>query len=66
MNQLLLSVDFGLVADSVKELNSLMSGFGTMCHRKKLKITVRKSKGQKRFILNGKELEEMKEFKYLG
>ena len=75
INQLLFVDDTALVADSVK-LCSLVSEFGKVCERRKLKVNVGKSKfmrclrygnmGRMHVILNGAPLEEVNCFKYLG
>ena len=65
-----------LVADSEWKLCRLVSEFGRVCERRKLRVNVGKSKvmrcsrygngGRKHAILNGEPLEEVDCFKYLG
>ena len=74
LNQLLCA-DTTLVADSEK-LYRLVSEFSRVCKRRKLRVNVSKSKvmrcsryengGRMRARLNGKPLEEVGCFKYLG
>ena len=76
INQLLLANDTALVADSEEKLCRLVSEFGRVCERRKLRVNVGKSKvmrcsrygnGRRRYvILNGGPLEEVDCFKYLG
>ena len=76
INQLLFTDDTTLVADSVEKLCRLVSEFGRVCKRKKLRVNVGKSKvmrcsrygigGRMHLILNGEPLEEVDCFKYLG
>ena len=75
INQLLFTDYTALVADSEK-LCRLVSEFGTVCEKRKLRVNVGKSKvmrcsrygngGRMHVILNGEPLEEMDCFKYLG
>ena len=75
INQLLFADDTALVADS-KKLCRLVSEFGRVCDRRKLRVNVGKSKvmmcsrygngGQMHVILNGKPLDEVDCFKNLG
>ena len=68
--------DTGLVADSEEKLCRLVSEFGRVCERRKLKVNVGKSKVMRcsrygngdrmHVILNGEPLEEVDCFKYLG
>ena len=63
INQLLFADDTALVADSERKLCRLVSEFGTVCKRRKLRVTVGKSKvmrcsrygngGRMHTILNG-------------
>ena len=64
------------MADSEEKLCRLVSEFGRVCERRKLRVNVCKSKvtrcsrdfngGRMHVILNGEPLEEMDCFKYLG
>ena len=75
INQLLFADDTALVADSEEKLCGLVSEFGRVSERRKLRINVGKSKvmrcsrygnvGRMHMILNGKPLEEVDCFKYL-
>ena len=75
VNQLLFTDDTALVADSEKFCR-LVSEFGRVCERRKLRVNVGKSEvtrclrygngGRIHVILNGEPLEEMDCFKYLG
>ena len=75
INQLLFVDDTALVADSEK-LCRLVSEFGRVCERRKLRVNVGKSKvmrcskygneGRMHVILNGEPFEEVDCFKYLG
>ena len=74
INQLLFADDTALVADSEK-LCKLVSEFGRVCKRRKLRVNVGKSKVMRcsrygnvdrmHVILNGEPLEEVDCFKYL-
>ena len=79
INQLLLADDTALVADSEDKLCRLVSEFGRVCERRKLRVNVSKSKVMRcsrygngdrmhvmHVILNGEPLEEVDCFKYLG
>ena len=76
INQLLFADDIALVADSEEKLCRLVSEFGRVCERRKLRVNVGKSKvyevlqvgnGDRiHVILNGEPLEEVDCFKYLG
>ena len=76
INQLLFTDDTALVADSEEKLCRLVSEFGRVCERRKLRVNVGKSKVMKcsrygngdrmHVILNGEPLEEVDCFKYLG
>ena len=76
INQLLLADDTALVADSKKKLCRLMSEFGRVCERRKLKVNVGKSKvmrcsrygngGRMHLTLNGGPLEEVDCFSTCG
>ena len=69
MNQLLFADDTALVADSDDKLCRLVSEFGRVCERRKLRVNVGKSKvmrcsrygngDQMHVILNGEPLEEV-------
>ena len=75
INQLLFADDTALVADSEEKLCKLVSQFGRVCERKKLRVNVGKSKvmrclrygneGRMHVILNTEPLEEVDCFKYL-
>ena len=75
-NQLLFADDTTLVADSQEKLFRLVSEFGRVRERRKLRVNVGKSKvmrcsrygngGRMHVILNGEPLEEMDCLKYLG
>ena len=77
INQLLFTDDTALLVDSEEKLCRLLSGFGRICERKKLRVNVGKSKvmrcsrygnrGRNRMhvILNGEPLEEVDCIKYL-
>ena len=76
INQLLFADDTALVADLKEKLCRLVSEFGRVCERRKLRVNVGKSKVMRCFrygnrvgmhvILNGEPLEEVDCFKYLG
>ena len=76
INQLLFADDTTLVPDSEEKLCRLVSEFGRVCERRKLRVNVGKSKVMRcsrygngdrmRVILNGEPLEEVDCFKYLG
>ena len=76
INQLLFADDTALVADSEDKLCRLVSEFGRVCKRRKLRVNVCKSKvmrcsrygnvDQIHVILNGEQLEKVDCFKYLG
>ena len=76
MNQLLFADDTVVVADSEEKLCQLVSEFGRVCERRKLRVNVNKSKVMRRtrnqnnaglnVMLNGEALEEVDQFKYLG
>ena len=76
INQLLFADDTALVADSEEQLYRLVSEFGRVCKRRKLRVDVGKSEvmscsrygngGRLHVILNGAPLEEVDCFKYLG
>ena len=75
INQLLFADDTALVADSEEQLCRLVSEFGRVCERRKLRVNVGKSRvmrcssygnrGRMHVILNGEPLEEVDCFKYL-
>ena len=75
INQLLFADDTALVADSEEKLCRLVSEFGRVCKRRKLRVNVGKSKVMRcsrygngvgmHVILNGEPLEEVDCFKYL-
>ena len=76
INQMLLADDTALVADSEDKLCRLVSEFGRVCERRKMRVNVGKSNvmrcsrygngGRMHAILNGEPLEEVDYFKYLG
>ena len=75
LNQLLFADDAVLMADSEELLQLLVSMFGVVCERRKMKVNVKKSKvmwcnpfGRKGISvrLNGELLEEVDCFRYLG
>ena len=76
LNHLLFANDTALVADPEEKLCRLVSEFGRVCERRKLRVNVFKSKvmrcsrygtgGRMHVILNGEELEEADCFKHLG
>ena len=76
INQLLFPYDTALVADSEEKLCILVSEFGRVCERRKLRVNAGKSKVMRcsrygngdriHVILNGEPLEEVDCFKYLG
>ena len=69
INQLLIADDTALVADSEEKSCRLVSEFGRVCERRKLRVNVGKSKVMRcsrygngdrmHVILNGKPLEEV-------
>ena len=75
INQLLFADDTTLVADSEEKLFILVSEFGRVCERRKLRVNVGMSKvmrcsrygngSRMHVILNGEQLEEVDCFKYL-
>ena len=75
-HQLLFADDTALVADSQEKLCRLVSEFGRVCERIKLRVNVGKSKVMRfsrygngdrmHVILNGEPLAEVNCFKYLG
>merc|ERR1711888_251428 len=75
ISQLLFADDTALVAESEKELQKLVTEFGVVCERRKLKVNVAKSKvlvmeddvtHNVNITLDGAVLEEVSNFKYLG
>ena len=76
LSQLLYADDAVFVADSEKKLQRLVTEFGRVCERRKLKVNIDKSKvmccmregedARMNVILNGQVLEEVSHFKYLG
>ena len=76
VSQLLFADDTALVAESEEGLKVLVTEFGRVCERRKLKVNVGKSKvlkcsregvvGGLSVYLNGEMLEEVGSFKYLG
>ena len=76
INQLLFAYDTAQVADSEEKLCRLVSEFGRVCKRRKLRVNVGNSKVMRcsmygnwdrmHVILNGGPLEEVDCFKYLG
>ena len=73
---IIITSDTALVADSEDKLCRLVSEFGRVCERRKLKVNVGKRKVMRCYrygkgdrmhvILNGEPLEEVDCFKYLG
>ena len=73
---MLFAEDTALVADSEDQLCRLVSEFGKVCERRKLRVNAGKSKVMRcsrygngdrmHVILNGERLEEVDCFKYLG
>ena len=76
LNQLLFADDTVVVADSERRLCQLVTEFGRVCERRKLRVNVGKSKVMRctrnedgarlNVMLNGEVLEEVDQFKYLG
>ena len=76
MNQLLFADDTVVMADSEEKLCQLVSEFGRVCKKRKLRVNVGKSKVMRctrnevsarlNVLLNGEALEEVDQFKYLG
>ena len=76
LSQLLFADDTVLIADSEEKLCRLVSEFGKVCDRRKLRVNAGKSKvmrcsrngngGILNVTLNGEKLEEVDRFKYLG
>ena len=76
INQLLFADDTALVAESQDKLCRLVSEFGRVCERRKLRVNVCKRKvmrcsrygigGRMHVILDGEPLVEVDCFKYLG
>ena len=76
INQLLFANDTALVADSEEKLCRLLSEFGRVCERRKLRVNAGKSKVMRcprygngvriHVMLNSEPLEEVDCFKYLG
>ena len=76
INQLLFADNTVVVADSEKKLRQLVSEFGKVCKRRKLRVNVgtskvmrctRKGNGAKlNVMLESEALEEVDQFKYLG
>ena len=76
INQVLFADDTALVADTEEGLQQLVTEFGRVCDRRKLKVNVGKSKvmrctteenrGGVHINLDGEELEEVESFRYLG
>ena len=75
LNQLLFANDTVVVADPERKLCPLVTEFGRVCERRKLRVNVGKSKVMRctrnedgarlNVILNGEALEEVDQFKYL-
>ena len=73
INQLLFADDTAVVADSEEKLGRLVSEFGSVCERRKLRVNVGKNKVMRcsrygngdrvHVILNGEPLEEVDYFK---
>ena len=76
LNQLLFADDTVVVADSERKLCQLLTEFGRVCERRKLRVNVGKSKVMSctrsedgvrlNVMLNGEALEEVDQFKYFG
>ena len=76
LNQLLVADDTVVVADSERKMCQLVTEFGRVCERMKLRVNVGKSKVMRRtrnedgarlnVMLNGEVLEEVDQFKYLA
>ena len=76
LNQLLFADDTVLAADSERKLCQLVTEFGRMCERRKLRVNVAKSKVMRctrnedgarlNVMLNGEAFQEVDQFKYLG
>ena len=76
LNQLLFADDTVMVADSERKLCQLVTEFGRVCERRKLRVNVGKSKVMRctrnedgarlNVMLNGEALQEVDQFKYLG
>ena len=76
LNQLLFADDTVVVADSERKLCQLVTEFGRVCERRKLRVNVGKSKVMRctrnedgarlNVMLNGEALEEVDQLKYLG
>ena len=76
LSQLLFADDTALVAESAEQLQCLVSEFGRVCERRKLRVNVDKSKvmivGENvdpsllEIMLNGERMEVVTSFKYLG
>ena len=76
LNQLLFADDTVVVADSERKLCHLVTEFGRVCERRRLRVNVGKSKVMRctrnedgarlNVMLNGEVLEEVDQFKYLG
>ena len=76
LNQLLFMDDTVVVADSERKLCQLVTDFGRICERRKLRVNVGKSKVMRstrnedgarlNVMFNGEALEEVDQFKFLG
>ena len=76
LNQMLFVDDTVVVADSERKLCQLVTEFGRVCERRKLRVNVGKSKVMRctrnedgarlNAMLNGEALGEVNQFKYLG
>ena len=76
LSQLLFADDTALMAESAEQLQCLVSEFGRVCKRRKLRINVNKSKvmcierneepSPLNIMLNGERMEVVNSFKYLG
>merc|ERR1711875_161267 len=76
LSQLLFADDTALVAESAEQLQCLVSEFGRVCERRKLRVNVDKSEvmvvGENvdvsllDIMLNGKRMEAVDSFNYLG
>ena len=76
LSQLLFADDTALVAESAEQLQRLVTEFGKVCKRRKLRVNVEKSKvmcgggsedrEMPNIMLNGERMEVVNSFKYLG
>ena len=76
LNQLVFADDTVVVSDSERKLCQLVTEFGRVCERRKLRVNVGKSKvmgctrnedgARLNVMLNGEALEELDQFRYSG